>query len=204
VAEIPQETPAELRDVPIPLWSARTFHLSGTMNLMGSVAISAARRGKGAFLIRVNNSTPYPLRNIRVVFPSGFYTSKASCPAGGQSSISVDEASGTFTRFSVLPPSFPSYPQPQPDEAFGGQRWRTQAMQTWLTLAGLRLSRWGDFMELRTEAMMRPSRRDLSRGLLVAELQDAPPVVEVSPLPSSFSQQVTVLAVYFEVKEGNP
>jgi hypothetical protein len=77
-------------------------------------------------------------------------------------------------------------------------------MQTWLTLAGLRLSRWGDFMELRTEAMMRPSRRDLSRGLLVAELQDAPPVVEVSPLPSSFSQQVTVLAVYFEVKEGNP
>lgn len=204
VAEIPQETPAELRDVPIPLWSARSFHLSGTMNLMGSVAISAARRGKGAFLIRVNNSTPYPLRNIRVVFPSGFYTSKASCPAGGQSSISVDEASGTFTRFSVLPPSFPSYPQPQPDEAFGGQRWRTQAMQTWLTLAGLRLSRWGDFMELRTEAMMRPSRRDLSRGLLVAELQDAPPVVEVSPLPSSFSQQVTVLAVYFEVKEGNP
>jgi hypothetical protein len=36
------------------------------------------------------------------------------------------------------------------------------------------------------------------------KLQDAPPVVEVSPLPSSFSQQVTVLAVYFEVKEGNP
>jgi len=204
VAEIPQETPAELRDVPIPLWSARTFHLSGTMNLMDSVNISTVRQGKDELVIRLHNNTPFTLRNIRVVFPDGYYVTTASCRPGERSSISVSEASGTFTRFVVSPPPFPGYPPPQPADASGGQGWRRQAMQNWLSLAGIRLSREVGSQRLSTDAMMGSSRRDLSRGLLVAEVQDAPHVVEVLPLPSSSRQQVTVLSVYFEAQGGKP
>jgi len=204
VAEIPQETPAELRDVPIPLWSARTFHLSGTMNLMGSVNISTVRQGKDELVIRLHNNTPFTLRNIRVVFPDGYYVTTASCRPGERSTISVSEASRTFTRFVVSPAPLPGYLPPQPADASGGQGWRRQAMQNWLSLAGIRLSREVGSQRLAPDAVMSPPRRDLSRGLLVAEVQDAPHVVEVLPLPSSSRQQVTVLSVYFEAQGGKP
>lgn len=203
VAEIPQEEPAELRDVPIPLWSARSFHLSGIANLGGSVNISAVRQGKNALHLKVHNNTPYALQNIRVVFGTGFVETKASCPPGGHTSVSVKMVPGMFTPFVVSPPP-PGYPQPYLVEPLSEGDWHQQAMPVWLHLAGVRLSQ-AVVEEYPSGASLRwRSSQHLSHGMLVAEVQGVPPVVEVTPLPITSIQQVTMLAVSFGGEGGKP
>lgn len=204
VAEVPQDIPADVRDVPIPLWSARSFHLSGIMNLQGSVSVSAFRQNKNALRVTLHNNTPYTLQNVRVVLPDGYFAAGGSCPPMGRISLSVKVDSGKFTPFVLPPPSSPGYPQPQTFEMWDGKDWRRQAMGNWLELTGTRLRRTGGFDNLIPGAMRgSPPSYDLSQGVLVAEAQGVPPVVEVTPLPSSSSQQVTVLVVHFNVQDGS-
>ncbi|GIV20340.1 MAG: hypothetical protein KatS3mg023_2091 [Armatimonadota bacterium] len=200
VAEIPQEEPAELRHVPIPLWSARIFHLSGTTSLAGSVNISAARQGKNVLRLEVHNNTPYALQNIRVVFPAGFVETKASCPPRGQASISVRVDASAFTLFGPTP--MLGYPRQPPVEGWSSEDWHRLAMKSWLHLTGVRLSRTVDTGQSSWAVPRRLSPGDLSQGVFVAEVQGAPSVVEITPLPSSSIQQVTVLAVPFETEGG--
>lgn len=205
--EIPQEEPADVRNVPIPLWSARSFHLSGLTSLQGSVNVTASRSGK-TLLLNVRNSTPYALKNLRVVLPSGVVPVGAACPPGGQRSLSVAIAG----RASVPPLPFEprGYPGTLQRSAMRGEDWREQTMQNWLGMIWARLggsvtpdSYYGyPPVRYRSRPPVRVEHNDFSRAVLVGEMEGFPQPAEVMPLSHIASQQVTMLAVAFEVQGG--
>lgn len=202
INEIPQDIPGDMRDVPIPLWSARSFHLSGIANLLGSVNVSARRRDDRHLAVTVHNNTPYALQNIHVILPGGYLATGEPCPPGGRVQMSTGWGSKSFVPFVSPTASAPSYPPPQPSETGNSQDWRRQAMASWLSLAGSRLSVAATVGESMADAQTVSRLGQLSRGVVVAEVQGFPPVVEVSPMPPTSDGHVTLLAVAFEVQGG--
>ncbi|MEJ5252799.1 MAG: hypothetical protein HPY54_06785 [Chthonomonadetes bacterium] len=209
-AAIPQDEPADLRDVPIPLWSARSFHLSGLASLQGTVSVSAQRRGN-QLQVTVRNGTPYSLKNLRVVTSWGSIPTREACPPGASRRFRVSLLG--LERLPSLPdytgyyryPYAPQTPSERPD-----RDWREQAMGWWLGLLHLRLN-----PSLATNApysyppgvrQSRPPARsnhaEIRTAVLAAEIEGFPQPAEVTPLPYSSAQQVTMLAVAFDIQGG--
>lgn len=207
VAEIPQDIPADVRDVPIPLWSARSFHLSGIMNLQGSVSVSALRESNVLWL-KVRNNTRYRLSNFRLVTSLGVVPLGGTCSPGAQIDLSVRPGAPVSV---PLSPDLPYYPyyygrRPPLSDTGDGGKWQELVNSRWLGLVFTCLpysmaTYVPDGSSMPAEQGTLP-RTNISQGVLVAEAQGVPSVVEVTPLPSSSSQQVTVLAVHFNVQDG--
>lgn len=203
---IPQEEPADVRDVLIPLWSARSFHLSGLTSLQGSVNVTASRSGK-TLLLNVRNSTPYSLRNLRVVSPAGVISVGDACPAGGQRNLSVAIMKQTNVPALPFEPRRSSTLQRSTSR---GADWREQTEQNWLGIVWSRLSApitpdsyYGyPPVPYRSRPPVRVEHNDFSHAVLVGEMEGFPQPAEVTPLSHIASQQVTMLVVAFEVQGG--
>ncbi len=204
VAEIPQDIPADVQEVPIPLWSARSFHLSGIMNLQGSVSVSA-RRESNVLRFKVRNNTRYRLSNFRLVTSLGVVPLGGTCSPGAQIDLSVRRGAPVSVPLSPDLPYYYGRRSPLSDTSDGG-KWQEQVNNGWLGLVFTRLPY--SVATYIPDGSSMPAvqgtlpRTNISQGVLVAEAQGVPPVVEVTPLPSSSSQQVTVLAVHFNVQDG--
>ena len=201
--EIPQQEPADIRDVPIPLWSARSFHLSGFTSLQGAVSV-VTRRSGDALQVNVRNGTPYTLKNLHVIVPSGVIPLGETCPAGGQKSLRVRT---TDKLFMPRLPDGPELLRHGMDTGMDTENWREQAMQGWLGVVWTRLNVQAALyryppMPSRRRTPMRIQPVPFSRGVLVAEVEGFPQPAEVTPLSSSSVQQATVLAVAFDMQGG--
>ncbi|MDW8319840.1 MAG: hypothetical protein RMM08_00630 [Armatimonadota bacterium] len=204
VAEIPQEEPADLRNVPIPLWSARTFHLSGMLNMPGTVNISAWREGS-ALHLKVSNNTPYTLKKISLVVAPGIVPLDGTCLPKSQITLTVEPGA----RLSIPPSPEPPYPygySPHLDSTVSAQNWHEQARSEWFGLVWTRIRDWangrspGASPGRPAQGIQHPT--NLSQGVLVAEVEGLPQVVEITPLSFASSQSFTVLAVHFDVRGG--
>ncbi len=209
-AAIPQDEPADLRDVPIPLWSARSFHLSGLTSLQGAVSVTAQRRGN-QLQVTVRNGTPYLLKNLRVVTPGGSIRARETCPPAALRQFRVSLL--VLERLPSLPDPAGYYPSPyapltnseRPDTD-----WREQATGWWLGLLQVRLNPslatnapYGYPLGVRqSRPPARTSLADIRAGVLTAEVEGFPQPAEVTPLPRSSTQQVTMLAVAFDIQGG--
>lgn len=193
VEEIPQEEPADLREVPIPLWSARGFHLSGRTLLPGTVSLSAVPLGN-TLRLTVRNNAPYTLKKLHLVAPPGVVALQASCSPGGRAEVDVpNDASWSTPTTPTLPSGF------SPPSS-----WREAAQRGWLGLVWARLSDGnGSSSAAGRDKHRTPTELLWKRGVLVAEVEGFPPVVEVTPTTLS-TEQVTVLAVPFEVGGDTP
>ncbi|MGC8785327.1 MAG: hypothetical protein ACP5RN_13195 [Armatimonadota bacterium] len=204
-AEIPQDEPADLRDVPIPLWSARSFHLSGTLNMPGTVSVSAERE-RDALRLRVRNNTPYALQNFRLITPSGIVPLGGACAPGARVDFSVRPGARLVI---PMPPGIPYYYGYRPLSRFDtstDKDWRERAKRGWFGLVWTRL---GDsarrhFPNNAPQRALQGVLPDthLSQGLLVAEIEGFPQVAEITPLSFSSVQRNTLLALHFDVQGG--
>lgn len=203
--EIPQEEPADVRNVPIPLWSARSFHLSGIAPLQGTVNVTAQIKGK-TLLLNVRNSTPYSLKNLRVVSPAGVIPIGGACPPGGQRNLSV--AITGRANSPALPFEPRGYYGTLRQSTSTGEDWFERTMQSWLGMVWARLDvlvtpelYYGyPPVPYRSRPPMTVGRDDLSQTVLVGEVEGFPQPAEITPLSHTSSQQVTVLAVAFDVQ----
>lgn len=208
--EISQEEPADIRDVLVPLWSARSFHLSGIAPLQGTVDVTAQRKGK-TLLLNVRNSTPYSLKNLLVVSPSGVISVGDACPPGGQRNLSV--AITERANVPALPLESRGYSTPLTLQQSTTKRkdWREQTMQSWLGMVWMRLispvtlkvsSPGYPPVPYRSRPPVTAGHGDLSRAVLVGEIEGFPQPAEITPLSRDSIQQATMLAVAFEVQGG--
>jgi len=199
VAETPQDIPADVRDVPIPLWSARSFHLSGFLTLPGSVNISA-ERGRGALRLRVRNRTPYPLKKMYLVTPSGIVPLRATCAPGAQTDLHIQPDARLFLPSWSNLPDYYAYRALRSDTG-NGEDWHERAQSRWLGLVWSRLRRsMNRPFPVRGESALSEGN---TRGVLVAEVEQFPQVVEITPSSPSV-QRATLLAVSFDLQGGAP
>lgn len=208
-AETPQDEPAYLRDVPIPLWSARSFHLSGITSLQGAVSVTAQRRGN-QLQVTVRNGTPYSLKNLRVVTLGGSIPAREACPPGALRQFRVSLLARE--RLPSLPDPAGYYPSPYapPTPSVNADSdWREQTMGWWLGLLQLRLAPLAAFQAPFRYAprggqfrVVQPTYASVPIGVLTAEVEGFPQPAEVTPLPHSSAQQVTMLAVAFDIQGG--
>lgn len=205
VAEIPQEEPADLRDVPIPLWSARAFHLSGRVNLPGAVNVSVERE-RNTLRLTVLNNTPYTLKNFRLVTSPGIVPLGGTCSPGAQVDLSVQPGAQLFIPSNPELPYYYGHRLSQIGTG-DGVDWQKRARDGWFGLVWTRL---GNFADRYFPGSGPPGRlmqgalahTKISQAVLVAEVEGFPQVVEITPLSSSSIQQNTLLAVYFHVQGG--
>ncbi|MDW8104062.1 MAG: hypothetical protein RMK92_03530 [Armatimonadota bacterium] len=200
IGETPQEEPADLRSVLIPLWSARSFHLSGRTSLPGTVNVSAERR-VGSLRLTVHNNTPYTLKQLHLVTALGAIPLQGTCEPGTQKEFQVRHgALLLMPAIPAAPPPFGTFAPASEVDGREGERWREEAQRNWHGIVYTRLGGIASKGSPRTPP--RPLAREalpsinLSRAVLVAEVEGFPQVVEVSPASAS-TQQVTVLAVSF-------
>lgn len=170
-------------EVVVPVWSARSFHLSSTTTLSGRVDVSVER--KGGVHLKVFNRTPYRLRQLYLISANGSTAIAQQIEPNGSLQIRLDRSTpwtplktGRFTKRTV--------------------DWRDQAMVEWIALCGFHL-REGLFLYPdageRTESVFTPAER---QGILVATVEMEQPLLRVTPEIRTKSQH-TLLAVHFEV-----
>ncbi|GIV17907.1 MAG: hypothetical protein KatS3mg022_3342 [Armatimonadota bacterium] len=205
VGEIPQEEPADLRDVPIPLWSARSFHLSGRVNLLGAVNVSAERE-RNTLRLMVRNNTPYTLRNFHLVTSPGIVPLGGMCSPGKQVELSVKPDAPLFIPSNPEPPYLYGGRRLHRVEAGDSESWQERAKDGWFGLVWTRVGGFAGryFARSKPERLMRSvlPHMKVSEAVLVAEVEGFPQVVEITPLPSSAIQHSTLLAVHFHVQGG--
>ncbi|GBC96731.1 hypothetical protein HRbin16_02540 [bacterium HR16] len=205
-AEIPQDEPTDLRDVPIPLWSARSFHLSGMFTMPGTVSIFAERE-RNALRLNVRNNTPYALQNFRLITPSGVVPLGGACAPGAQVDLSVRPGARLVIPMSSdIPYYYGGYRPLSRFDTSTDEDWRERAKDGWFGLVWTRL---GDsasryFLNNAPRRVMQGVLPDtnLSQGLLVAEIEGFPQVAEITPLSFSSVRRNTLLVLHFEVQGG--
>lgn len=203
-AETPQDEPADLRDVPIPLWSARSFHLSGTLNMPGTVSVSAERE-RDALQLKVRNNTPYALRNFRLITPLGIVPLGGACAPGAQVDFSVRPGARLVIPLSLSPAYSYGYRPLSRSDTSTDADWREQAKHGWFGLVWTRLGE--SALYFPNIALQRALQgalpdTDLSQGVLVAEMEGFPQVAEITPLPFASVQTNTLLVLHFDVQGG--
>ena len=203
-AAIPQDEPADLRDVPIPLWSARSFHLSGTLNMPGAVSVSAQHE-KDALQLRVRNNTPYALQNFRLITPLGIVPLDGACAPGAQADFSVQRGARLITPLSFAPAVSYAYRPPLQSDQIADANWHEQAKRGWFGLVWTRLGRSAqhspDNASYRVPQGVLPD-TNLAQAVLIAEIEGFPQIVEITPLSFSSVQCNTLLVLHFDVQGG--
>lgn len=199
--ETPQVEPSDLRDVPIPLWSARTFHLSGTTSLQGTVNV-VATRDKNGLKVFVRNRTPYTLKNLYVTTAFGTVPFGEVCTPGTEATVTVRP------RARLLRPPVVPYPmfgtlRAQPHDTPNDVVWHEEARNAWQEIVRVQLRNSIDQdMLSRLGLMTGASLRKTSRGVLTAQVENFPLPAHVTPLSRSSVEHVTTLAIPFEVQGG--
>ncbi len=200
-AEVPQDEPAELNGVPIPLWSARTFHLSGETSLQGAVTVSASR-SQNALKVVVRNGTPYTLRGLRIATSLGVTVSSWDCPSGGQREITLDRHLMTRPTSSVWRVNAP---RPSGSEQ-PARNWREDVNIVWSAALWtlLQPSAGPAYLQRHSSGAGRFSLSFLppSQGMVLAELENFAMPVEITPLSGSKVEHLANLAVVFDIPGG--
>ncbi len=192
--ETPQDEPTDVRGVQIALWSARTFHLSGETTLPGAVTVSASAVHGDTVQLTVCNGTPYTLRNLRMLTPLGVSETLGECPAGGEARVSVRGKDFQPRRFHEI------FDEPW-KRSWSQDEWREQTQLLWEWNVGSHMAE----AYLTSHWYLPPFRWSQVLGrtcALLAEVDGFPAPVEVTPSGGFAQEQVTALAVVFEMPGG--
>jgi len=200
---IPQEEPASIAGVPVPLWSARSFHLSGRTTLPGFVKVIARPDGR-LLRIRVENRTPYALKTIHLQSAQGTFALGQRLAPGAQAQYTLSPDSKRTMNLLGTAPAYPYRAAKEP-RADAPRNWGELASRYWETLVSQRLGLIWQWDNLRQEWVMggseRPNPAQISQGALTAYVEGFPPAVSISPGAAQI-QGVTALAIAFRVQGG--
>jgi hypothetical protein len=203
---IPQEEPADIAGVPIPLWSARSFHLSGRTTLPGVVNVLARRDGR-QLRIRVENRTPYTLKTVHLQSSQGTFALGQQLAPGAQAEYTLSPESKRVLNTAESAVSYP-YQTPEVQASDDPSKWDKVASGYWEALVSQRLGRFWRWDNRRQRWALggneQPNPARISQGVLTAYVEGFPPAVSIRPVPASQIQSMTSLAIAFRVQGGQP